>query len=49
MKVELPLVSEVPSASRAAMNVDLDPEVTCQVNLEVRVVFKCPSTQSASK
>ena len=49
MKVQLPLVSEVPSASRAPMDVDLDPEMTCQVNLEVRVVFECPSTQSASE
>ena len=49
MEVKLPLVSEIPSASRAAMNVDLDTKMTGQVDLEVGVVLERPSTQSASK
>ena len=49
VQVELSLVSEVPPASRAAMDVDLDTEMTGQVNLEVGVVLERPSTQSASK
>ena len=44
MKVELSLVPEVPSASRAAMNVDLDTKMTGQVDLEVGVVLERPST-----
>ena len=49
MKVELSLVPEVPPASRAAMNVDLDTKMTGQVDLEVGVVLERPSTQSASR
>ena len=49
VEVKLPLVSEIPSASRAAMDVDLDTKMTGQVDLEVGVVLERPSTQSASK
>ena len=49
VEVELSLVSEVPPASRAAMDVDLDTEMTGQVDLEVGVVLERPSAQSASK
>ena len=49
VKVELCFVSEVLFASVTAMNIDLDTKMTCQVNLEVRIVLECPSTQSASK
>ena len=49
VKVELSLVSEVPPASRAAMDVDLDTKMSGQVDLEVGVVLERPSAQSASR
>ena len=49
VKVELSLVPEVPSASRTAMDVDLDTKMTGQVDLEVGVVLERPAAQSASK
>ena len=49
MEVQLSFVPEVLATSSTSVNVDLDTKMTCQMDLEVHVVFEGSATQHTSR